>query len=374
MARHALAAEHVRRTLVLASRAGYAMRNRVAVGRVLSAEVVALDDAGEALAEGHALHVDSLPDLEDGADVELGPRLQVRQLLGLGAEFAQRMARLDARLGEMTGQRLVDARRAALAEPHLHGGIAVGLGGLDLGNAAVRHVDHRHGQRRAVLGKDACHADLAADQSDAHTFLFYLGRRLRGDAGCNWPALHLVLPRRYAPLLALLNLDLHVHARRQIELHERVHRLVCRVDDVHEPQVRADFELVAGGLDDVRRARRVPALLRRRQRHRAAHDRAGALRRIHDLERRLVDQPVVERLETDADALALHFFPGSYSMIFATTPAPTVLPPSRMAKRRPCSIAIGVISVTTIFTLSPGITISVPFGNSTAPVTSVVRK
>ena len=58
----------------------------------------------------------------------------------------------------------------------------------------------------------------------------------------------------------------------------------------------------------------------------------------------------------------------------ATKPAPTVLPPSRMAKRRPCSIAIGVISVTTIFTLSPGITISVPLGNSTDPVTSVVRK
>ena len=34
-------------------------------------------------------------------------------------------------------------------------------------------------------------------------------------------------------------------------------------------------------------------------------------------------------------------------------------------------MAIGVISVTTIFTLSPGITISVPLGSSTAPVTSV---
>ena len=63
-----------------------------------------------------------------------------------------------------------------------------------------------------------------------------------------------------------------------------------------------------------------------------------------------------------------------YSMTLATTPAPTVLPPSRMAKRSPCSIAIGVISVTTILMLSPGITISVPLGSSTAPVTSVVRK
>jgi len=71
------------------------------------------------------------------------------------------------------------------------------------------------------------------------------------------------------------------------------------------------------------------------------------------------------------------FAPGrscNYSMILATTPAPTVRPPSRIAKRSPSSMAIGAISSTTICTLSPGITISVPSGNSTAPVTSVVRK
>ena len=66
--------------------------------------------------------------------------------------------------------------------------------------------------------------------------------------------------------------------------------------------------------------------------------------------------------------------PNYYAMILATTPAPTVLPPSRMAKRRPSSMAIGLISLTVIVTLSPGITISLPSGNSIAPVTSVVRK
>ena len=63
-----------------------------------------------------------------------------------------------------------------------------------------------------------------------------------------------------------------------------------------------------------------------------------------------------------------------YLMILATTPAPTVRPPSRMAKRRPSSIAIGAISSTSIEMLSPGITISVPSGSFTVPVTSVVRK
>jgi len=63
-----------------------------------------------------------------------------------------------------------------------------------------------------------------------------------------------------------------------------------------------------------------------------------------------------------------------YFNTLETTPAPTVRPPSRMAKRSFSSIAIGAISVTFIFTLSPGMTISVPSGSVTTPVTSVVRK
>ena len=70
--------------------------------------------------------------------------------------------------------------------------------------------------------------------------------------------------------------------------------------------------------------------------------------------------------------LSLPTFP--YCTISAIVPAPTVCPPSRMAKRNPFSIATGVISSITRLTLSPGITISVPAGNSATPVTSVVRK
>ena len=61
-------------------------------------------------------------------------------------------------------------------------------------------------------------------------------------------------------------------------------------------------------------------------------------------------------------------------MISVTVPAPTVRPPSRIAKRSPLSMATGVISYTFRSTVSPGITISVPSGNSATPVTSVVRK
>ena len=58
-------------------------------------------------------------------------------------------------------------------------------------------------------------------------------------------------------------------------------------------------------------------------------------------------------------------------MISVTEPAPTVLPPSRIAKRRPMLIATGVISSTVISTLSPGMHISVPSGRLITPVTSV---
>ena len=64
----------------------------------------------------------------------------------------------------------------------------------------------------------------------------------------------------------------------------------------------------------------------------------------------------------------------TYARISETTPEPTVLPPSRIAKRRPFSHATGVISSTVMSTLSPGRHISTPAGSSMVPVTSVVLK
>ena len=63
-----------------------------------------------------------------------------------------------------------------------------------------------------------------------------------------------------------------------------------------------------------------------------------------------------------------------YFKILVTTPAPTVLPPSLIAKFKLSFIAIGVINFTVNFPSSPGITISVPAGKVTSPVTSVVLK
>ena len=87
----------------------------------------------------------------------------------------------------------------------------------------------------------------------------------------------------------------------------------------------------------------------------------------HKHSRKLNERP-------QAEAWGLSISNRNYLVILVTVPAPTVRPPSRIAKRRPSSIAIGWISSTDISVVSPGITISVPAGRVITPVTSVVRK
>src|SRR3546814_289860 len=118
----------------------------------------------------------------------------------------------------------------------------------------------------------------------------------------------------------------------------------------------------------------------RRQRDGSPNQSASALGGISDLASGLVKHPVIECLQANPYILRFHRRyrqskepaprgnktgpPDSleresggrkflyYFMICATTPAPTVRPPSRIAKRRPWSIAIGAISFTPSVTLS----------------------
>ena len=62
-----------------------------------------------------------------------------------------------------------------------------------------------------------------------------------------------------------------------------------------------------------------------------------------------------------------------YLTTLVITPEPTVRPPSRTANRSCSSRATGVMSLTFMSMLSPGMTISTPSGSSISPVTSVVR-
>src|SRR5688572_2202583 len=242
---HAFSLEDVSRALVLAGRARNPVRNRIAVRCVLAAEMVALDDAGEALADGVTLHIDQLADLEQLLHRDFRAGLELAQLFGLGdAEFLQHAAGFHRRLGEVSGERFVDAIRAALAKRDLDRGVAVLFRGLDLRDPVVGDIEHRDRQRHAVVGKDACHADLAADQSYRHTVLYLLIPA--------WAGTPAAIGRPFTYYYVLLDLNLYVDAGGEIELHQRVYRLVRRVDDVHQAQMRADLELLARGLVDVR--------------------------------------------------------------------------------------------------------------------------
>src|SRR5207245_8526806 len=164
MARHALAGKHAPRILRHPGRARLVVRNRVPVARTVRGKMVALDHPGEALALRHAGNVHLLSYLED-VDPDLAAELEISELAFGYAEFAQYVTGLDRGLGEVAGGGRVDAGSATLAGSRLSGAVAVGHGRLDLRHAVVGHVEHRHRQRVAVVGENAGHADLAADQS-----------------------------------------------------------------------------------------------------------------------------------------------------------------------------------------------------------------
>src|SRR3954469_25226414 len=215
--------------------------------------------------------------------------------------------------------------------------------------------------------------------------------------------------------------DLDVDAGRQgVEPLERVDGLGRGLMDVDQALVRPDLEVLLGVLVLEGGPHHGVHVLLGRQRHRARDGGAGPRRGLDDLLGRSLDGRRVVRLETDADLVLGygHFLSGAcfevlsgflramraspglsgpalkrsyrsssrrgrassagpgepYLMISVTTPEPTVRPPSRMAKRSPASMAMGWISSTSIWMLSPGMTISVPSGRLATPVTSVVRK
>src|SRR5450759_3733520 len=184
--------------------------------------------------------------------------------------------------------------------------------------------------------------------------------------------------RARIPLATLVpELDLDVHAAGHVEAHQRVDDLGVGVEDVEDALVGAHLELLARVLVDEGPADHGVLVDGGGQGNRPGHAGACPRRRVDDLRRGLVQDPVVVRLQADANLLchevSRFLCPVAYLSMLVTAPAPTVRPPSRMAKRIPSSTAIGVISSIPISTLSPGMHISWPSGRLMVPVTSVVR-
>src|SRR5438552_14824955 len=99
---------------------------------------------------------------------------------------------------------------------------------------------------------------------------------------------------------ALLELDLAVDAGREVELAERVDRLLRRLEDVEQTLVGADLELLTRLLVDVRRAVHGETLDVGGKRDRPGDPPARPAHGLDDLAHRLVEQPVIVRLQADA--------------------------------------------------------------------------
>src|SRR6266571_4456816 len=109
-----------------------------------------------------------------------------------------------------------------------------------------------------------------------------------------------------SPSFLLERLDLDLHPGGKVELHERVHRLRGRLEDVEQPLVRADLELLPGLLVHVGRSIDGELVDDRRQGDRSRDARARPLGRRHDLAGRLVQDAVIVCLQADANLLVQH--------------------------------------------------------------------
>src|SRR3954470_24091166 len=97
------------------------------------------------------------------------------------------------------------------------------------------------------------------------------------------------LARSLVRIVRPSELDLDVDTGGEVELHQRVHGLRGRIDDVEQALVGAHLELLAALLVDMRRTVDGELLDAGRQRNGSANLGTGAFRRIHDLTGRRIE-------------------------------------------------------------------------------------
>src|SRR5271157_6017497 len=95
-------------------------------------------------------------------------------------------------------------------------------------------------------------------------------------------------------------LDLDVNAGGKLELHERVHRLLRRLENVEQALMSSDFELLARFLVHVGRTQHAVLVLYCWQRNRSRNLCPCALRGVHDFARGLVENAIIVCFQPDA--------------------------------------------------------------------------
>ena len=240
-----------------------------AVADRAAAEIVALDPALEALADRDPGDLDLLAGLEGGdGDVVA----DLRAVLGaevLVAELDQVPHRRGAGLLRMTLLGLGQLARLGLAKGELDGAVAVLLPIANRGHLAGTRLDHGDRHDLSVLPEDLRHAQLLAE-----------------DRGHGEQA----------------NLDVDT-GRQRVEPLQRVDGFRRGLEDVDQPLVGADLEVLARVLVLERRADHAVDVSLGRQRHRPGDAGAGALGGLDDLAGSAIDGVMVIRLQSDPNFL-----------------------------------------------------------------------
>jgi len=104
----------------------------------------------------------------------------------------------------------------------------------------------------------------------------------------------------------ILGLDLDIHARREVEAHQRVDRLLRRISNNDQAFVYTHFILVARVLVDERRSVDGVLTLLRWERNRSNDLGSGTLGRLRDRLRGLINDLMI--IGTDLDTNAWLFF------------------------------------------------------------------
>ena len=192
---------------------------------------------------------------------------------------------------------------AGLLRPGInHPGVPLGADGLPTGELkgpdAMTLVGNHIGFDREVLANDEPglrqFARLCVRQ----------GVTTATDLANLLPALIVSVQLSHLPTRPSRQLDVDVHTSREVELHQRVHRLLRRLDDVEQSQVRATLELFPGLLVDVRPAKHRPTTDLGRQREGPPNLNTSPTRGFHNFVGRLVEQLVIVGLQPDPDLVA----------------------------------------------------------------------
>ena len=187
------------------------------MGCAKPAEIPALHAAGKTFTDRHAGHVNLLA-LNEVARRQLSTN--VNEIVLSDAELNKLLLRLYVRPREVAALGPVDPLGLFGTSPKLEGGLAIFLIRALTNDLTAVNMHYRHRNVLAVLPVNAGHAHLFCNKTRAH--------------------------------LLTSELDLNINTGRQVELHQRIYCLRCRIHDIQHTLVCAHLELLAGFLIHVR--------------------------------------------------------------------------------------------------------------------------